>query len=105
VSQLGEFTRPGRRRTWQGWYEPRGTQTFLGSSSGTKAAEKGEDFASVIGRLPGNRLAFWRRRFKGQIHERAIIDREMERRRVSRNERDQDGQMLLFPEPDDVLCP
>jgi hypothetical protein len=86
MDRIGEFTAPDRNGR---------PMSFLGWSTGTRAASRGEDLASVLGRLPGHRLAYWRSRLRG-YWELRLIAAEMERRRLSPAPRDCDGQLLLF---------
>jgi hypothetical protein len=84
--RIGEFTilrRNGRPMTVLGW------------SDGKRAIDAAADFASVIRRLPGERLAYWHRRMRCMA-EKSMLSAELERRRISDREGDQDGQLLLF---------
>lgn len=93
---FGEIPVPGKRRLPSGHYEPGPDVLALAWSSGTRAKQEGTDFASVIARLPSDRLVFWAGRMRCCYHERRLIESELGRRRVSADPKDAPGQGLLF---------
>lgn len=62
---------------------------------------KPDHVRAVVASLTGPRLAFWLRRFKGRDYSTArMIEDEMERRRISRKPKDQNGQLIMFEDGD-----